>query len=333
MEVLMNFKLFRRRVLFAAALLIGWVLSFPAPTLGQAYPTKPITIICSSGAGATTDITSRAMAAGMEKLLGVPVVVENRGGGAHTVGAALVASKKPDGYTLGIISAGAITVRPHLLNIQYDPLKDFTLINQFSRYIGGLCVMNESPIKNIQDFIAYAKAHPGLSYGSSGVYTQQHLAVELLAMCKGLTFKHVPYKSGAEANTSLIGKHTDFAAGSGQHIIYVKQGVFRMILLYNAGKRDGRYPNVPTLKELGCEDAPALGFITVAPKNLPPEVQKKLRDAFKKVAESPEFQKTLDGVDLPYEYLEGAELEKSLLTQYEWYKVFLKKMGVKKPEK
>jgi tripartite-type tricarboxylate transporter receptor subunit TctC len=310
--------------------LIALVFSFPSLGLGQAWPNKPITIICSSGAGATTDITARALGAGVEKLLGVPVVVDNRGGGAHTVGAALVASKKPDGYTLGVISAGAITVRPHLLSITYDPLKDFTLINQFSRYIGGLCVMNESPIKNIQEFMAYAKANPGLSFGSSGVYTQQHLAIELLGMCKGLSFKHVPYKSGAEANTSLIGKHTDFSAGSGQHIIYVKQGVFRMILLYNADKRDSRYPNVPTLKELGCDDAPALGFITVAPKNLPPEIFTKLRDAFKKVADSPEFQKTLDAVDLPYDYMDKAELEKSLLAQYEWYKVFLKKVGVKK---
>ncbi len=325
----MSSIVFHRRGLFIAALLIACAFSVPAPA-GAQYPNKPITIICSSGAGATTDITARALAAGVEKLLGVPVVVENRGGGAHTVGAALVASKKPDGYTLGVISAGAITVRPHLLSITYDPLKDFTLINQFSRYTGGLCVLKDSPIKNIQEFIAYAKSHPGLSYGSSGVYTQQHLAIELLGMCKGLTFKHVPYKSGAEANTSLIGKHTDFAAGSGQHIIYVKQGVFRMILLYNAEKRDPDYPSIPTLKELGCDDAPALGFITVGPKNLPPEVFKKLHGAFKKVADSPEFQKTLSGVDLPYDYLEGAELEKSLLAQYEWYKVFLKKVGVKK---
>ena len=326
----MNSIGFHPRVLFAAVLLMAWTLSCPSLTSAQAYPTRPITIICSSGAGATTDITARALASGVEKLLGVPVVVDNRGGGAHTVGAALVASKKPDGYTLGVISAGAITVRPHLLSIPYDALKDFTLINQFSRYIGGLCVMNDSPLKNIQDFIAYAKAHPGLSYGSSGVYTQQHLAVELLAMCKGLTFKHVPYKSGAEANTSLIGGHTDFSAGSGQHIIYLKQGVFRMLLLYNAEKRDPRYPNVPTLKELGCEDAPALGFITVGPKGLPDDVFRKLRDTFKKVAEAPEFQKTLDNVDLPYDYLEGGQLEKSLRDQYEWYRVFLKKVGVKK---
>ncbi len=103
-----------------------------------------------------------------------------------------------------------------------------------------------------------------------------------------------------------------------------------MLLLYNAAKRDARYPDVPTLKELGCDDAPALGFITVGPKGLPDDVYRKLRDTFKKVTDAPEFQKTLDNVDLPYDYLEGVQLEKSLRDQYEWYKVFLKKMGVKK---
>jgi tripartite-type tricarboxylate transporter receptor subunit TctC len=316
-------------LLLRGLILIGVALWLPSPGLSQDYPTRPITFICSSGAGATTDITARALAAGAEKILGVPVVVENKGGGAHTVGAGLVASKKPDGYTLGVISAGAITVRPHLLSISYNALKDFTLISQYSRYIGGLCVMNNSPIKTIDDFIAHARANPGLSYGSSGVYTQQHLAVELLAMCKGLSFKHVPYKSGAEANTSLIGGHTNFSAGSGQHILYVKQGVFRMVLLYNANARDPRYPTIPMLKDLGCEDAPALGFIIVGPKGLPENVSRKLKETFKKVYESPEFQKSLDSCDLPYDYLEGEPFEKSLRDQYDWYKVFLKKIGVK----
>ena len=312
-----------------ALILVFGCLYLPAPVLSQGYPSKPITFICSSGAGATTDITARALAAGTERLLGVPVVVENKGGGAHTVGAGLVASKKADGYTLGVISAGAITVRPHLLTLSYNPLKDFTLISQYSRYIGGLCVMNNSPLKTIDEFITYAKANPGLSYGSSGVYTQQHLAVELLAMCKGLTFKHVPYKSGAEANTSLIGGHTNFSAGSGQHILYVKQGVFRMLLLYNAKERDSRYPNIPMLKDLGCEDAPALGFITVGPKGLSEDISRKLKETFKKVYDSPEFQKALDNCDLPYDYLEGSQFEKSLRDQYDWYRVFLKKIGVK----
>jgi len=91
--------------------------------------------------------------------------------------------------------------------------------------------------------MAYAKSKPGLSYGSSGAYTQQHMAVELFSQCKGLNLKHVPYKGGAPANTALLGKHTDFVAGSGQHIQYVKQGVFRMLMIYNAEKRD---PNTRT---------------------------------------------------------------------------------------
>jgi len=189
--------------------------------------------------------------------------------------------------------------------------------------------MNNSPLKRIDEFIAYARANPGFSYGSSGVFTQQHLAGELLAMCKRLPFKPVPYKSGAEANTSLIGGHTNFSAGSGQHIIYVKQGVFRMLLLYNANERDSRYPNVPMLKDLGCEDAPALGFITVGPRGLPENMSRKLKETFKKVYDSQEFQRALDSCDLPYDYLEGARFEKSLRDQYDWYKVFLKNIGVK----
>jgi len=326
----MNPIQFRHKSISPSWLLLVCLFFLLSPASAQDYPTQPITIICSMGPGATTDITARALARGAEKLLGVPVVVENKSGGAHSVGAGLVASKKPDGYTLGLTSAGAITIRPHLLPVSYDPLKDFTLINQFSRYVSGLCVLSESSIKTIDEFIAYAKAHPGLSFGTSGMYSQARLALDLLAQCKGLTFKHVPFKSGAEANTSLLGKHTDFVGGEGQHIIYVKQGVFRLLLVLNAEKRDNRYPNIPILKDLGCEDAPAMGFITVGPKGLPESIYKKLKDTFKKVYESPEFQKTLDNYDLPYDYLEGAQFERTILTQYELYKSFLIKMGVKK---
>jgi len=119
----------------------------PHPALGQEFPTKPITIYCGYAAGATTDITARALASGLEKVLGGPVVAENKAGGGATVAAGLVASKKPDGYTLGVVSTGVITVRPHLLTLAYDPLKDFTLICQYSRYIGAVTVLKDSPFR------------------------------------------------------------------------------------------------------------------------------------------------------------------------------------------
>ncbi len=315
--------------------LLGVVIFYlflPVWALGQDYPNKPITIYCGYAAGATTDLTARALATGMEKMLGVPVVVENKPGGGATVCAALVASKKPDGYTLGVVSTGVIAVRPHLLKVGYDPLKDFTLINQYARYIGGLCVLSESPIKTIEEFIAYAKAHPGLSYASPGMYTQQHLAVELFRQCKGLEFKHVPTKGGAEANTQLLGKHVNFVAGAGQHIQYLKQGLFRMLMVFNTDKRDPNYPNVPTLKELGCPDAPPLGYIVVGPRGIPEPVVKKLEETLRKITESDEFQKVLANLEIPYDYKSRAQLEKDVIKEYELYKNFLEKMGAKKKE-
>ncbi len=307
-----------------------FILSFSA--MAANYPNKPITIYCGYAAGATTDLTARALAAGAEKLLGVPVVVENKPGGGATVCAALVASKKPDGYTLGVVSTGVIAVRPHLLKIAYKPLEDFTLLMQYSRYIGGLCVLSESPLKTIDDFIKYAKANPGLAYSSPGMYTQQHLAVELLRQCKGFEFKHVPCKGGAPANTQLLGKHVNFVAGAGQHIQYLKQGVFRLLLVFNADKRDPNYPDVPTLKELGCPDAPPLGYIIIGPKGMPNDIVYKLEKAFRQVTESAEFQKLLINLGIPYDYKSRAQLEKDVIREYELYKNFLEKMGAKKKE-
>jgi len=304
-------------------------LILSGPVLAQDYPSRPITVYCGYEAGATTDLTARGLAAGLEKVLGVPVVVENKAGGGATVAAGLVASKKPDGYTLGIVSTGVITVRPQIFKVSYDPFKDFTLIAQYSRYIGGLCVLNDSPLKTIDDFIAYAKSKPGLSYGSSGAYTQQHMAVELFSQCKGLNLKHVPYKGGAPANTALLGKHTDFVAGSGQHMQYLKQGVFRMLMIYNAEKRDPDYPDLPILKELGCPDAPALGYILVAPKELPEPVYQKLLTATRKIVEGAEFQKLLKHLDLPYDFKDGKAMGKDVAAEAAWYKEFLPKMGAK----
>ncbi|HSR12631.1 MAG TPA: tripartite tricarboxylate transporter substrate binding protein, partial [Thermodesulfobacteriota bacterium] len=225
-------------------------------SLADEYPSRPITLYCGYVAGATTDLTTRGLAMGAEKILGQPIMVENKPGGASTVCAALLAGKKGDGYTLGVIDSGVVTKSPHIHKVNYDPQKDFTHILQYSRFLGGLCVHSDSPVKNVNDFIAWAKSKPGLTYGTPGQYMQQHLALELFSQCKGLNLKHIPYKGGAEAITAFLGKHTDFLGGSGSHLPYVRQGAFRQILIYNAEKRDPAFPDTPMLKELGCEDCP-----------------------------------------------------------------------------
>jgi len=314
----------------AVGLTLVYLISFPLLTWAQDYPNKPIILYCSYVAGATTDITARALASGVEKQLGVPVMVENKPGGNSTVCASLLATKKPDGYTLAAMANGVVNQMPLLYKIPYDPFNSFTQIMQYSRWIGGVCVLSESPIKTIEEFISYSKAHPGMTYGSSGMYSQQHLAVHIFGECKGLQIKHIPYKGGAEAITAFLGKHTDFIAGSGSHIPYVRQGAFRLLLVYNATKRDPNFPDIPILSEIGCEDYPADGIMVAAPKGLPDPIRKKLHDVFKKVAEGPEFQKVLVQINMPYDYKDGTELDKEARVKYEWFKAFYKKMGLLK---
>src|SRR6478735_9600900 len=252
------------------AMALGLLL--PLLAHGQSFPSKHLTLYIGYAAGASTDLSARALADGLSKQLGVPVAAENKPGAAAGVAAGMVARAAPDGYTLGVVSTGVIAVRPHITKPPYDPLNDFTLLAQYARYIGALTVLADSPYKSVDDFIAYAKTHPGLSYSSPGQHTQQQLAVEVFRQCKGLEFRHIPSKGGSEANALLIGKHVDFTAGAGQHIQFVRQGRFRMLVLFNAEQRDPAYPAVPTLREIGCQDAPALGYLVIAPKGLPPAV-------------------------------------------------------------
>ena len=321
---------YRRLALFSVIGLIWFFLiTFPSRAIGQVYPTKPITLYCGYVAGATTDLTSRGLASGAEKLLGVPVMVENKPGASATVCSSLIATKRPDGYTLGVIDTGAISTTPLQLNVPYNPQRDFTIILQYSVYIAGLVVLSDSPLKTIDDFITYSKAHPGMTFGSSGLYTQQHIGMELFGYCKDLKLKHIPYKGGAESITAFLGKHTDFLQGTGSHIPYVRQGIARMLFVYTTHERDPSFPDIPTLRELGCEDIEPAGLILVGPKGLPAGVVNKLKETFKKSSEGADFQNLLKQVNMPYAYKDGSQVEKDLPNEIEEYKRACKILGFK----
>ncbi len=307
-----------------------FLLLLPSPIYGQEFPTKGITLYCGYDAGAGTDITTRALAAEAEKILRAPIVVENKPGGGSTVCASLVASKKGDGYTMGVGSSQVITASPHLMTLSYNPLKDLIPVAQYSYYVSGLLVLSESPFKTIQDLIAYAKTHPGMSYGSTGMYGQSHLSTAQLANCKGLQLKHVPFKGGAAVSTALLGKHVDMATSGDRCINYVKKGVMRLLVNYNIETRDPMFPDVPILTELGCRDVPPNRIFIFAPKGLPDSISLKLSEAFKKASETPKFQKILKDLDLPYGFKDRSQLEKELPQEYEFLKNFFQEIGIKK---
>ncbi len=310
-----------------------FTLFFPLQAFSQDFPTKPITIYCGFEAGATTDLTARALAEAGQKILGVPVVVENKAGGGSTVAASLVASKKPDGYTLAVVASSAMDVRHIMLAPPYNPAKDFTFLMVYGNYVGGICVLKESPFKTLNDLLDYARKNPGsLSYSSSGIGANQQLAVDYLAKQAKVSFKHVPFKGGAPASTALIGKHVDFTAGAGIHLNYVKQGIFRMLAVTSAEQRDPEFPEVPSLKDLGYQDLPPQQYLLLAPKGLPAPISKKLEDSFRQAVHSAEFKKVMKNLSVPFSFKDRRQLEADFPGTYKFYADLLKEIGIKTKE-
>ncbi len=306
-----------------------FLLFIPCPIYSQEFPSKPITVYCAFEAGATTDLTARALAEEAQKELGVPIVVENKAGGNGTVCATLLASKKPDGYTVAVVSFGALYTTPLITKVAYDPVKDFTYILAYGRYIGGICVKSDSPFKTAQDLIEYARKHPGaLSYSSAGTGSPQQLAVESMAKQAQVRFKHLPYKGGAPACTALLGGHVDFTSGSGAHLNYVKQNVFRMLAIIISEERDPHFPDIPTLKDLGYKDVPPSRFVLVAPKGLPEPVFKKVEEGFRKAAYSPKFRKVMEDLSLPFVFRDRKQLEGEYPEFHQIYSSLLKEFGI-----
>jgi len=294
------------------------------------YPDKPITMYVAFAAGGTTDITARALAQGIEKILGVPVAVENKGGGGATVANGLLASKKPDGYTLLVSSVGSITMRPLLVKLAYNA-QSFRPLMQYTYYIGGLVVNADSPYKTVDDFVEYAKKNPGMTYSSGGPHTQQRIGVESFACCRGPVFKHVPTKGGSTANTALMGKHVDFVAGSGSHMPLVEQGQFRELVTFHVDERDPKRPDIPVMKDIGCPPTnPPSGMIVVAPAGLPNDIAATLEAALKQVAETTEFKQLLEKYNLPYAYEDGATVASKFPAEIQWYTQYFKDAGLLK---
>ena len=320
-----------RQVLGGSAL----VLFSAAGGLAQAqtFPDKPITMIVSYAAGATTDISARTLAAGAEKILGVPITVENKGGGGGTVSTGLLASKKPDGYTVLVGSTAAITSRPMIMKVSYDP-KNVVGMLQYSYFHNGSIVVNSnSPWKTIDEFVTHAKTKPGMSYavaGAGGIAVgSQQMGVAALMKCKGLDFKMIPTQGGSKANTMLMGNHVDFTAGSGSHLPLVKDGVLRELVIFQR-ERDQNFPDVPRLKDIGCDwdYPPDVGIFVAVPKGLPPAVFNKLEDAFTQVVKSEEFRTMLKRNYLPFDFKDSKTLAASLQAETEWYKNYFTEMGV-----
>jgi tripartite-type tricarboxylate transporter receptor subunit TctC len=250
-----------------------------APARAQDYPQRPIHIIVSFGPGGGADIVARIIGQSLQERLGQGVVIDNKPGAAGTLGNDVVARATPDGYTLGIMTAGQIIAAAVQKSLPYDTLKAFDSLGQVATASLVIVTRPDFPANNVKELIAEAKANPGkLTFGSPGFGATQHFAGELFKQAAGIDIVHVPFRSSPEAISALLGKQVDVLFDTVSAVLGQVQSGQLKALAVTGKDRFPIVPNIPTAIESGMlpgyDVTTWYGFF--APRGTPPEVVAKL---------------------------------------------------------
>lgn len=271
-----------------------------AASLAHAFPDKPLRVIVPWPAGGPSDTLARVVNAEVSRIIGQPVIIDNRVGASGTVGTEFVARAAPDGYTLFWAIANHTT--NHLLfKVAYDPIKDFTPIGQIATSSHLVLVNPQLPARSFKEWIAFVKSQPGKhNYASAGNGTLQHLGMELLKREAGLDMVHVPYKGSAPAITDVLGGQVLMMFESTTASLgHVRTGKLRPLAVASL-KRIAPLPDVPTIAESGYPGFEVVGFTgVVAPARTPAAVAAALNAAYNKALAATEVRERMAsmGVD------------------------------------
>jgi tripartite-type tricarboxylate transporter receptor subunit TctC len=280
----------------------------------EAYPSHPITIVNAFPPGGVNDIVTRPLASALEPILKQPVVIETKAGAAGQVGAQVVASAKPDGYTLLSHNTG-ITGYAEVDKLFDRPAKttraDFIPL---ARLIADPCVVlvnDQQPYKTLKELVEDVKKRPdALIYSSGGLYGATHFPVALLEQAAGLKMRHLPTNGGGPAITAILGNNAQVTAQSvSASLPHIKAGKLRALALFGA-ERSKALPDVPTLKELGYSVEYYLWVGIFAPKGTPAPIVTLLNDSINKAAHSDSFKGVLANVGQDLAYLDAAQFAK-----------------------
>lgn len=276
------------------------------------YPDRSVTVLVGFVPGGSMDLSARALAKSAEKILGQPVIIENKPGGTGTVALAALLSQKPDGYTLCATPSSVLIRVSQQQKVPFKPFTSFKPVIGFTEPQLGLVVKNDAPWKTLKDLTRYAAKNPGkVKYATTGVGSTTHAAVEEIASKDKLQLIHVPYKGSMEALTALLGGHVEFASLTSELVPAVKSGQASLLAVISE-KRSVKYPDVPTMKELGYDFANDAVFAIVAPSDIDPAVMKKLEGAFATAAKSSEYLETLDRINMIPVYYDGKAFDSFL---------------------
>jgi tripartite-type tricarboxylate transporter receptor subunit TctC len=283
----------RRRLLhFASA-----AIALPRFAIAQSFPTKPIRYIVPVAAGGGNDMIARVVSERWGRMLGQNFVVENQSGGGGVIAALATAHAAPDGYTLmqGYVATHGTT--PATRKVSYDAVRDFTPIGMIGATPNVLAIHASLPVKDVRDFIAYAKGNPArLSYGSAGAGSLTHLTMELFKQETGVFILHIPYRGIAPAITDLLGGQTQaMFPGLAAALPHLRTGRMRALAV-TGRQRSALLKDVPTLDELGFKGFDAMQWYgSVGPAGVPAAVVQRLNEAQVAVLKAPDLAEKLAG--------------------------------------
>jgi tripartite-type tricarboxylate transporter receptor subunit TctC len=315
----------RRAVLAAGGALLA------APTLGQSrFPDRPIKLIVPWSAGSSSDVQMRSLAEIAQRGFGQPVVVENKAGAGGTLHIVPLAREtRPDGYTLGQMHLAVIR-RPYLVRTpQWDLATDFTYVVGLCGWVVGVAVRADAPWKTWAEFVASAKAEPGRrTYSTSGIATTPHIIMEDLGARIGAEFTHVPFRGTSEGVTAVLGGQVDCIADASTWAPHVVEGRMRVLCVFTA-ERFPRFPDAPTLRELGIDLVATSAYGLVGPPGMDPGVVQVLHDGFKAALFDPANERVRAMFDMPAVYYDSDTYKTVTLRQAEYEKQVVQRLGLR----
>jgi tripartite-type tricarboxylate transporter receptor subunit TctC len=306
------------------------IASMAFPSIGQTkYPSRPITLVVPFPAGGAVDVAGRAMGERLSKVLNQTIIIDNKGGAGGAIGSAFVAKAKPDGYTLVVTSQSSHVANPAITpNLPYDAVKDFAPITRIERLPNVLLINPSLPVKNMAEFVAYAKANPGkLNYASSGNGSMLHLNMEFLKSKYGIFMTHIPYRVAGNTLTDLMSGqvHALFTNVQASNVGFVKQGKLRALAVASP-VRSHLLPDVPTFADLKQPELNITSWTGLAaPAGTPEPIIQQLYEAMRVVLSDAETKDTWlkKGSILP-EVVRPEDYKKEIADRIAFYKNIVK---------
>ncbi|MBU8537234.1 Bug family tripartite tricarboxylate transporter substrate binding protein [Falsiroseomonas tokyonensis] len=314
-----------RRALLGALALAPLLAAGPA---FASFPDRPIRLVVAYAAGGTGDLVGRLVGEQLSARLGVPVVVENQGGAGGAIAARAVARAAPDGTTLLLAGNAIFAILPHMTQVGFDPVRDFSTVANISESQRLLAVRPTLPVNTLAELVEYGKRNPGkLNYGSSGIGSTLHVMTEMFRREAGFEAVHIPFRGSAPAVQAMLGGDIDFLIDT-VVIQHVQQGRLRGLAAVG-DRRLPQLPQIPTLAEQGFPNVRTSGWqALMGPAGMPPEIVATLARHVEAMLQEPAFLDRLGRIGVVPSFRSPSQLAEDLAEDTRQFGAIIRSAGI-----